>query len=203
MALLIVLVWSVAPSCLWARTVLPAKGSVEVLFTPWDDAEGALIKVLQQARLQIRVQAYIFTSRTLAKALIEAHQRGVDVQVLADREMLQKGERSQIPRLAEAGIPVWLETRYTVAHNKIMLIDALDAANVVVTGSYNYTFSAQARNAENLLILRDNAALARVYLDHWQRHRDDAVVYAAPSSSPPSSSISWGAPAGKEHFREQ
>ncbi len=195
--LLLMLVWSATPSLLWAKTVLPAQGTVEVLFTPWDDAEGALIKVLKQARHQIRVQAYLFTSRSLAQALIAAHQRGVDVKILADREMVQKGERSQIPRLAEAGIPVWLETRYTVAHNKIMLIDALDAANVVITGSYNYTFSAQARNAENLLILRDNAALARVYLDHWQRHRDDAVVYVSPSST-----TLGDPPAGKEHFRE-
>lgn len=181
--LLLFLVGSFASSSLWARTVLPAKGSVEVLFTPWDDAEGALVKVLQQARHQIRVQAYLFTSRPLAQALIAAHQRGVDVKVLADWEMVKKGERSQIPCLAEAGIPVWLETRYTVAHNKIMLIDAMDAASVVVTGSYNYTFSAQARNAENLLILRDNAALARAYLDHWQRHRDDAVAYGDTASS--------------------
>lgn len=173
----LMLLWSAAPSSLWARTILPAQGSVEALFTPWDDVEGALVKVLQQARHQIRVQAYLFTSRPLAQALIEAHQRGVDVKVLADRDMVQKGERSQIPRLAEAGIPVWLETRYTVAHNKIMLIDAMDASGVVVTGSYNYTFSAQARNAENLLMLRGNPALARAYLDHWQRHRDDAAVY--------------------------
>ncbi len=55
-----------------------------------------------------------------------------------------------------------------------MLIDAMTAQGILITGSYNFTWSAQARNAENLLILRDNPALLRRYLDNWQRHRDEA-----------------------------
>lgn len=164
----------------WARAPLPATGSIELAFTPWDDAEGAIIKALRQARRAIHVQAYLFTSRALARALVEAKQRGVIVEVLADREMLVKGEKSQIPRLAEAGIPIWLESRYAVAHNKIILIDAREADAAVITGSYNFTYSAQARNAENLLILRGNPALAQAYLDNWQRHRDEAASYSSP-----------------------
>jgi phosphatidylserine/phosphatidylglycerophosphate/cardiolipin synthase-like enzyme len=73
---------------------------------------------------------------------------------------------------------VRLETRYASAHNKILLIDVEGNHPVVITGSYNFTFSAQARNAENLLILRDNPALARTYLTNWRRHRDDAKPFA-------------------------
>jgi phosphatidylserine/phosphatidylglycerophosphate/cardiolipin synthase-like enzyme len=161
----------------WAEP-LPAKGSVEVLFTPWDDAEGSLLRVLGEARKAIYVQAFLLTSRTLGRALIDAHRRGVAVAVLADREMVANGDNSQIPKLAEAGIPVGLEVRYQSAHNKIVLIDPEEAHPIVVTGSYNFTFSAQARNAENLLILRGNPPLAQVYLANWRRHRGDAVAYA-------------------------
>jgi phosphatidylserine/phosphatidylglycerophosphate/cardiolipin synthase-like enzyme len=181
LALLLLLIFAMLASPLWARTPLPAEGSVEVAFTPWDDAEGAILKALHQARVAIHVQAYLFTSRTLANALIDASRRGVRVEVLADQEMLLKGDKSQIPRLAEAGIPVWLETRYAVAHNKIILVDPLEAGAAVITGSYNFTFSAQARNAENLLILRGNPALVRLYLDNWLRHRGEAVAYAMPT----------------------
>ncbi len=156
----------------------PSTGSIEVAFTPWDDAEGALVSVVAGARKSIRVQAYLLTSRPVARALTDAHQRGVDVQVLADREMVAKGENSQVPQLVAAGIPVWLEVRYAAAHNKILLADPLEEYSVVATGSYNYTFSAQARNAENLLIVRGNAALARAYLDNWTRHRADALPFA-------------------------
>lgn len=157
---------------------LPATGKVEVLFTPWDDAEGALLRVIGQARRSLRVQAFLITSRNLARAMLAAHERGVAVEVLADREMVAKGENSQIPALHAAGIPVRLETRYASAHNKILLIDAEEEHPVVVTGSYNFTFSAQARNAENILILRDNRALASAYLDNWRRHHAEATSYA-------------------------
>ncbi len=154
---------------------LPATGTVEVLFTPWDDAEGAIIRALGKARESIHVQAYLLTSRSIAKALQDAKGRGVAVEIVADREMLEKSDKSLLPLLAEGGIPVWLETRYAAAHNKVLLIDAAQADAVLITGSYNFTWSAQARNAENLLILRGNPALVRRYLDNWRRHRDDAV----------------------------
>jgi len=160
-----------------AREPIPAAGSVEVAFTPWDDAEGAILRALRAARHSIYVQAYLFTSRSLARALIEARQRGLAVEVLADSEMTKQGENSQIPQLAAAGIPVWLEVRYAAAHNKILLIDPDEATSTVITGSYNFTWSAQARNAENLLILRGNPRLARVYLDNWRRQRGEALPY--------------------------
>ncbi len=156
---------------------LPAIGTVEALFTPWDDAEGAILREIDRARRSIHVQAYLLTSRTIARALVAAHRRGVRLAVLADREMAAKGESSQLPQLAAAGIAVRLETRYAAAHSKIMLIDAEGENPVIVTGSYNYTFSAQARNAENLLILRGNRPLARAYLANWRRHHDEATPW--------------------------
>lgn len=156
---------------------LPAEGSNEVLFSPWDDAEGGLITVLGKARHSIHVQAYLLTSRNIAKALLQAHQRGVKVEILADAATTLNGESSQVPQLAAGGIPVWLETRYANAHNKIMLVDADAAHPVVLTGSYNYTWSAQARNAENLLILRDNRPLADAYLRNWRRHQREAELF--------------------------
>jgi phosphatidylserine/phosphatidylglycerophosphate/cardiolipin synthase-like enzyme len=156
---------------------LSASGTIEVLFTPWDDAEGAIIRALASAQQSIHVQAYILTSRPIAKALIDAKKRGVAVSILTDQKMLDAGQNSQLFALAEAGIPIWQETRYNVAHNKIILIDATTRHGIVMTGSYNYTWSAQARNAENLLILRNNPMLVRRYLANWQRHQADALPF--------------------------
>ncbi|HQR03687.1 MAG TPA: phospholipase D family protein [Rhodocyclaceae bacterium] len=162
--------------------VLPASGSVEALFSPWDDAEGALIGVVSSARQTIYVQAYLLTSRNLARALIDARSRGVTVSVLADGAMADKGESRELVRLHAAGIAIWLERRFAAAHNKVLLADPEGQTPVVVTGSYNFTWSAQARNAENLLILRGDPALALAYLRNWQRHRDLAVAYAQASA---------------------
>lgn len=158
---------------------VPASGRIEVLFTPWDDAEGAVLRAIEAARRSIHVQMFLISSRNIARALLSAHARGIEVQVLADREMVVNGENSQVPKLAAAGIPVRLETRYAAAHNKILLIDVDGPHPVVITGSYNFTWSAQARNAENLLILRDDPALAQAYLANWRRHHADALPFAA------------------------
>lgn len=159
-------------------TELPAAGTVEVFFTPWDDAEGELLREIRAAQRTIHVQAYLLTSRNIARALTAAHERSVSVELLADREMVVRGENSLVPQLATAGLPVWLESRHAIAHNKIILIDAEGTHPVVITGSYNFTFSAQARNAENLLFLRGNRLLAQAYLANWRRHRADAQPFA-------------------------
>jgi phosphatidylserine/phosphatidylglycerophosphate/cardiolipin synthase-like enzyme len=157
--------------------VQAAQGTVEALFSPHDDIEAAILRVLRGARCSIHVQAYLFTSRALAAALIEAKARGVRVEVLADGEQAARAENSRIPQLLEAGIAVALEVRYAAAHNKIILVDAAEAGGAVVTGSYNFTYSARLRNAENVVVLRGNPPVLRAYLDNWKRHRAEAVSY--------------------------
>ena len=152
-----------------------AQGEVEVAFSPRDDAEGLLIAAIGEARRTVLVQAYVFTSRKIADALVAASRRGVRVEVLADAAMNRRGKGNALPRLLEAGIPVALETDYNAAHNKLLIVDADGPACTVVTGSYNFTWSAQNRNAENLLVLRRHCALADAYRDNWRRHRAAAT----------------------------
>jgi phosphatidylserine/phosphatidylglycerophosphate/cardiolipin synthase-like enzyme len=148
-----------------------------VYFTPWDDAEGAIMRTIRAAKTQILVQAYSFTSGAIAGELINARKRGIDVRITADQEQTERISTSRIPDLARAGIPVWIETRYQSAHNKTMVIDAGQAFPVVITGSYNWTVAAQRRNSENVLILSGAADLARAYKVNWERHRGEAQPY--------------------------
>ena len=146
-------------------------------FTPWDDAESLLLEALGRARREVLVQAYLLTSRPIAASLIAAKQRGLEVSVLADANQHADNPASLLASLADKGIPVWLETRYRNAHNKIMVIDDGTQDVVVVTGSYNFTRSAQRMNAENLLLIRGNLALAHRFRENWERHRADAVAF--------------------------
>ena len=159
-----------------AVPVTPAQGTVQVAFTPWDDAESLLLETLGRARREILVQAYLLTSRPIAASLIAAKQRGLAVSVLADARQHVETPSSLLSSLAAKGIPVWLETRYRNAHNKIMVIDDGTQDVVVVTGSYNFTRSAQRMNSENLFLIRGNLALARRFRQNWERHRADAVA---------------------------
>lgn len=157
-----------------------AQGTLQAAFSPWEDVEGLICEVIDDARSQVLVQAYLLTSKKISMALIAANRRGVAVQVLADAKQSERDASSKIPDLAAAGIPVWLETTYQNAHNKVILIDTASASATVVTGSFNFTWSAQHKNAENVLIARKNPNLAARYAFNWERHRQNAIRYKKP-----------------------
>ena len=153
-------------------------GSALALFSPWDDIEGAIVASLRAAQRQVLVQAFSFTSRPIARALIDAKRRGVDVRVTADAAETQRLLGGRIAELAAAGIAVFIEERYQSAHNKVMVIDADLPTGRVITGSYNWSFAAQRRNAENVLIISGQPALAGRYRMNWERHQADARPYS-------------------------
>lgn len=163
-----------------ASAPIVAQGTVQAAFAPWDNIEGLITDALDDAKKQILVQAYLLTNKKITTALIAAQRRGIDVRVLADAEQFGRVDSSKLPELARAGIPVWLETKYQNAHNKIILIDAGTAAACIITGSFNFTWTAQHRNAENILISRKNPLLAARYALNWERHRQDATPYKKP-----------------------
>ncbi|MGH8807563.1 MAG: phospholipase D family protein [Noviherbaspirillum sp.] len=156
---------------------IAAQGTLQPAFAPWDSIEALVIETIDGARKQVLVQAYLLTSKKIATTLVAAHRRGINVQVLIDADQLAKVPSSAAPELAAAGIAVWTETKYQNAHNKIIVIDAGTPAATVVTGSFNFTWTAQHRNAENVLIARNNPTLAARYALNWERHRQDATLY--------------------------
>lgn len=154
---------------------LSLKGSARIAFTPGDDADSMLIETIAAARRQILVQAYSFTHLAIAEALVAARRRGVDVLVIADPNQHANLATSKIGLLVEQGVPVWLDGQHAAAHDKVMVIDPGTPEAAVVTGSYNFTHAAQYRNAENLLVLRDNPLLAEAYAANWRRHRTHSI----------------------------
>jgi len=116
-----------------------------------------VVDALTSAKKSVLVQAYSFTSAPIAKALVDAHRRGVEVKVILDRSN-RTAHYSAATFLAHAGIPVWIDAQHAIAHNKVMIIDG----NTILTGSFNFTKAAEQQNAENLVTIRD-AALAEQY----------------------------------------
>jgi len=139
--------------------------SIRVFFSPKDGCTDAINKVLVQARQEILVQAYSFTSAPIAKALVNAHKRGVKVQAILDKS--QRSEKyTSATFLTNAGIPTYIDDKHAIAHNKVMIIDR----EIVITGSFNFTKAAEEKNAENVLIIKDKA-LAKVYIENWEKHK--------------------------------
>jgi len=123
-----------------------------VCFTPGGNCTALIVQALNTAKRTVLVQAYSFTSAPIAKALLDAHKRGVQVQVILDKS--QRSEKySSADFLANQGVPTMIDANHAIAHNKVIVIDG----EIVLTGSFNFTKAAQEKNAENLLIIRDPA----------------------------------------------
>ena len=176
-SLILVALALVGPAIAGEPLQLSLRGSAQVAFTPGDDAANLIIDAIQKAKRQVLVQAYSFTHKDIAQALVDARHRRVDVQVIADPLQDERGRTSRVAWLAEAGVPVWLDGEHAAAHNKVMVIDSGTPEAVVITGSYNFTHAAQFRNSENLLLLRGNPALAEAYAANWRRHRIHSLPY--------------------------
>ncbi len=148
---------------------------VQAWFTPGDDATGAIVARLDAARDSVRLAAYLFTDRRIAAALARAARRGVAVDVVADARQFETGGFPVAGRLARAGVRVWLQGEYAAFHDKVIVIDAGTDTPVVLTGSFNFTPSAQSRNAENLVALAGSPALAARFAADFERHRAGAA----------------------------
>ncbi len=158
---------------------MTASGTIQLAFSPEDDTGALIIEAINGAKKQVLVQTFSFTHRKIAQALIDAKRRGVDVQLLADREQIRRMQRGLVPEIAAAGIPTFVDSEHDSAHNKIMVIDAGSQQGIVITGSFNFTHAAQYRNAENLLIFRGNPQLTQSYLNNWKRHRAHSQTFEA------------------------
>ncbi|MEO5334055.1 MAG: phospholipase D-like domain-containing protein [Magnetococcus sp. YQC-5] len=66
-------------------TVSTTAEAVEVCFTPGSDCTSVIVKAIREAKTAIRVQAYSFTSAPIAKGLIDAKRRKIDVKVILDK----------------------------------------------------------------------------------------------------------------------
>ncbi len=141
---------------------------VQACFSPQGKCSSYIIHELEQAKREILVAIYAFTSDELASAIVQARKRGVSVQVVVDREFDAANEKSKgkfleaqkISLRRVAGLKAGAAQKEAgLMHQKFAVIDR----RLVLTGSYNWTHSAETLNDENLLLFRDAGPLAEEY----------------------------------------
>ncbi len=143
-------------------------------FSPHGGCTEAIVAAIGEAKVSVRFLAYSFTSEAIWTALIEAYSRNVDVRGIVDARMCN--ERGGLAhRLSSRGVEITADAVHRIQHNKVILAD-----DVVITGSFNLTDSAENFNAENIVILHD-PALAAIYLAEWNHHRGHAIALPPPT----------------------
>jgi phosphatidylserine/phosphatidylglycerophosphate/cardiolipin synthase-like enzyme len=142
-------------SLLLLRTCSPAFaediGGNTICFVPGpDDCAMVAVKEIDKAQRTVDFESYNFTEPHIAQALLDAHNRGVSVRLISDKTGPREKNGEVLPS-AQAGIPVWIDNKPRIAHNKVIIIDG----QTTIGGSYNYSTNANLHNAENLTIIRD------------------------------------------------
>ncbi|MCK5809617.1 MAG: DUF1669 domain-containing protein [Cocleimonas sp.] len=137
---------------------------VKVYFSPDDHFRSQhLIPLLQSAKQSVHFMAFAFTSTDISKALINLKQQGIEIKGVVDTS--QSGSSyAQYDDLKNENIDVLLDGNPKKLHHKVMIIDR----RYVVTGSYNFSQSAETRNDENSVII-DNSSLAARYEQEFKR----------------------------------
>lgn len=147
--------------------------STKVYFSPRGGCTQAIVKEVGLAQREIKVQAYSFTSASIAKALVDAKRRGVDVTAVLDKTNDKGAKYSTARFLSNAGIPVYIDYKPAIAHSKVMVIDQ----STVISGSFNFTKSAEEKNVENLIIFKGQPRLAKQYLANITKRIGESRPY--------------------------
>jgi phosphatidylserine/phosphatidylglycerophosphate/cardiolipin synthase-like enzyme len=137
---------------------------LEIYFSPDDGTASRLVDLIRAAKTEIHFLAYSFTSDEIAQALIERAEAGVVITGIMDASQVNSNPGTEFERLQAAGVDVRLDGNPDKMHHKVLLIDQ----EIVITGSYNFSASAENNNDENTLVIH-STPLARRFLAEFQR----------------------------------
>jgi phosphatidylserine/phosphatidylglycerophosphate/cardiolipin synthase-like enzyme len=159
------------------------------LFAPRDDIRGTIINYIEQETVGIVCAAFRLTDQPITKAFLGAHQRGVPLTFIIDKEGLS-AMHSKILHVFNLGIPVYIyppvgsideAAVLGLMHNKILLFMG---QKTIITGSFNYTKSAQDRNRENIVIIKNNDDVFNKYEKELQIIMAESSKFQAQYTQP-------------------
>ncbi|MEA2008486.1 MAG: phospholipase D-like domain-containing protein [Chloroflexota bacterium] len=137
---------------------------IETYFSPDDGTAQRIVELIQNAEESIYFLAFSFTSDPIAEAMLEQSYNGVTVIGVFDEGQYYSNIGTEFDHFHEAGLDVRLDGNSARMHHKLIIIDG----SIVVTGSYNFSASAEKRNDENTLVIH-NSDIALKYIAEFER----------------------------------
>jgi phosphatidylserine/phosphatidylglycerophosphate/cardiolipin synthase-like enzyme len=134
---------------------------VENYFSPPDKVMDKIIAYVNAAQKSIRFIAFTYTDKDLAAAMVSRFNAGVDVAGVIENRGASQG--ALVP-LVCGKVPAKVDGNKYTMHHKVIVIDG----SIVITGSFNFTLSADNENDDNIIVIHD-PAVAKLYLDEFDR----------------------------------
>ncbi len=134
------------------------KSRIFVSFSPYGHTENIILNFINNSNKEILLVMYNFTNKKIANSLLKAFYRGVNIKIILDGNVF-KQKNFLIRYLVKNILNIRFNYLYKNMHNKFIIIDN----NIVGTGSYNYTFSADHYNSENVIFLENTPKIILKY----------------------------------------
>ncbi len=176
--------------CLFACSSLLSQGkepisNYQALFSPRDHLADELISMIDKERKSIKVAVYCLTHRGLVKALTQAQERGVAIEVIIDPASLKAKTVLKQMTHPPFSVFIWnppsqfkelkggkkVQKRKSLMHDKFCIL----GDDRVWTGSFNFTLDASAVHCENVLVV-ENKEIASSYLAEFERIKRSGCV---------------------------
>jgi PLD-like domain/Secretion system C-terminal sorting domain len=147
---------------------------VELYFSPSDDTENRILSVVESAQQDLYFAVFSYTRYGISYEIEDAIERGVFAAGIWDQtdaldptaiEVLEGAMESTLFESAGSAL----------MHHKYLIVDAHcpQSDPMVLTGSHNWTSSANSRNDENTLIIHDSTIANIYYQEFSARYNEE------------------------------
>ena len=119
---------------------------MKTAFSPGPECKNLILEHISSAAMELWVCVFTISDNDITRALLRAHKNGVRIRIITDNEKSMDAG-SDIFDLEQAGIPVKTDQSTSHMHHKFSIADG----SRLITGSYNWTRSAEQYNQENII----------------------------------------------------
>lgn len=137
---------------------------IQVYFSPDDGVASPVLDILNAAQESIYFLAFSFTADELGEAIRARAENGLTVAGVMEDQQVRSNIGTEYDLFKRAGLDVFIDGNEGQMHHKTMIVDE----RIVITGSYNFSRSAEERNDENLIVIY-NEEIADFYMQEFQR----------------------------------
>ncbi|OGB84033.1 hypothetical protein A3F66_06700 [candidate division TM6 bacterium RIFCSPHIGHO2_12_FULL_32_22] len=162
---------------------LKNNGKIEAcFFSPDDKITDILLKLISEEKECIQIAMYYLSDARIINELITAHKRRVKIYIIIDTICVTKHNMHNLHKLAQEGIiPMVYKTKDAtkgggaLMHNKYMILYRnFENRRILATGSFNYTYTANKRNKENIIFTETGSFISK-FIENFAKLREQAL----------------------------
>lgn len=143
-----------------------AAKNIQVCFTQNGQCLKRVVSTIDHADKTIQLQAYELTSPVIVSALTKAKQRGVDVQVLLDKENVFNN-KTVLMNLKKANIAYLVDAKPDAAFSNVVIVDDQE----VVTGTANFIDPKNLKVTDDIVFISDAPSVINQYIDNFTQRK--------------------------------